>query len=419
MRKKNKVAMSNLKFFSIAIFACLIIPLTASGQSVTKLYNEGLTHFKAKNYDIANNKFEKALEKDEYFHEAYYYSGRCYFELGQADKAIEQFSKAIKNQEDFYPAWYYRGKVYYTQEKYDKALKNYNKALEHNPELAVAYLSRAKIYDLQNKRSKALENYNKNEELAGGNYNLYYNRAVLLKNMGKYQQALNDALKAIDKKPEASDPFILRSRIFRKERKFKKAEKELDNLLNVNPKSAKAYKERADLFLELGKHQKALADLETLTNKLGKRSSTLEYQKGICYAHTGNENRARRSFTKVISRNRDFADAYAQRAYVYIKMNKPSMAKQDLRKALRKDEKNPTAHYLLGKLQLQDYQYEKALENLNKALKEKHIGEAYALRAECRHKLGKHEKACEDVKLSIVFGYDKRKAQKDLREYCK
>lgn len=403
----------------LILLIAFVMPLLVAAQSNNTLYNEALTHFKAGNYKIAKTKFQEVLEKDEYFYEAAYYLGRCFYELNQDEQAIQQFTKAVEQQQDFYPAWFYRGRTYHKQENYDKAMADYDKAISINPKLAVAYIQKARIYDMQGERAKALQNYNKNEELAGGNYDLYYNRAVLLKNMGKYAQALNDALKAIDKKPESEDPFILRSKIFRHKMQFSKAEQELENLLNVNPKSQKAYEERADLYLELGKYEKALADLETLFNKFGRRDLDIEYNMGICYAHTENEMRARRSFTKVISRDRNYADAYAQRAYVYLKMEKASMAKQDLRKALQKDDSNPTALFLMGKLQVQDYQYEEALENLNKALEQKHIGEAYALRAKCKHQLKDHEGACSDVKLAIVFGYDKKEGQLDMREYCK
>lgn len=401
------------------IISILLIPLVVSTQTVSELYNEGLTYFKAEQYEIAIEKFSKALEKDEYFHEAYYYHGRSLYELKQYEEAKEKFSDAIKQQEDFYPAWYYRGKTHQTTKEYNQALKDYDKAIEINPKLAIAYIQRAKIYDLQGNRSKALDNYNKNEELAGGSYELHYNRALLLKRMGKYENALSDALKAINYKPEAKDPFILRANIFRQKQQFGKAKKEFQNLLDINPNSERAYEERAKMYQDLGEYKKALADLETLTNKFDRRDLDIEYQKGICYAHTGNELRARQAFTKVITRNSNYADAYAQRAYVYLEMKKESMAKHDLRQALRKEDNNPTALYLMGKLQVNDSQFEKALENLNKALKNKHIGEAYALRAKCNHHLKNHEQACSDLKLAIVFGYDKKDAQRKMRIYCK
>lgn len=402
----------------VIVVLIFLIPAAVFSQTLNEIYNEGLTYFRAEQFNIAKEKFSEAINQDKYFHEAYYYLGRCYYELKDYDKAKEQFTTAINQQEDFYPAWFYRGKTHQTTKNYEKALNDYNKAVEINPKLAIAYIQRARIYDEQGKRSQALENYNKNEELAGGSYELHYNRAVLLKKMGKYHDALSDALKAIDYKPEAQYPFILRAKIFQKKQQFAKAKKEFRNLLDINPNSERAYEERAKMYQEIGEYEKALADLETLTNKFDRRDIEIEYRQGICYAQTGNELRARQAFTKVISRDGNYADAYAQRAYVYLKMDKESMAKHDLRQALRKEDNNPTALYLMGKIQVKDYQFEKALENLNKALENKHIGEAYALRAKCHHHLKNHEQACSDLKLAIVFGYDKKDAQRKMQVYC-
>ncbi len=404
-----------------AIFFLVLIslPLHFHGQSRSQIYNEGLTHFRAGNYEIAIDRFEELVEQDAYHYEAVFYLGRCHFHLDNRTEALKHFSDVIDMEPDFYPAWFYRGRVHHGNENYQSALNDYNEAARINPDLAVAYLERARIYDRKDMRSQALENYNKNEELAGGSYQLYYNRAVLLNKMGHLDQALRDALRAIDYQPHRAEPFILRSRIFRRQNKMKQAEQELNNYLSVNEQSDKAYTERADLYFDRGEYQKALEDYEVLTSRFDNRDIHALYRQGVCYARVGNQMRARRAFTRVISQDRNHADAYAQRAFVYLDMNQESRAQQDLRTALRLDENNPIAWFLLGKIQAGTHDYEEALESLNNALEQEKNGEAYALRAHCKFRLKDAEGACQDIKMAIMFGYDREESLRKMEKYCK
>lgn len=401
------------------ILFLLTCPLIFFGQSRNQIYNEGLTHFRAGNYEVAMDRFSDLVDQDAYHHEAVFYLGRCHYQLDNFSEALGYFSDVTDMEPGFYPAWYYLGKVHHDNSEYDLALEAYGEALRINSDLAVVYLDRARIYDGRDMRSEALENYNKHEELAGGSYQLYYNRAVLLNKMGHLSQALNDALKAIEHQPQRAEPFILRSRIFRRQNQMGRAEQELNNYLSVNDQSEKAYTERADLYFEQGEYQKALNDYEVITSRFDNRNVHALYRQGVCYARVGNEMRARRAFTRVISQDRNHADAYAQRAFVYLDMNQDSRAQQDLRTALRLDENNPIAWYLLGKIQAGTHDYEEALESLNKALEQEKTGDAYALRAHCKFRLRDPKGACQDIKMAIMFGYDRKEALLKMEEYCK
>ena len=79
--------------------------------------------------------FDKAIEHNQNFAEAYYKRGLVYLDLKQYDKAIEDFNQAIKlGSSHAAEAYYNRGVAYLHRERYDKAIHAetyYNCGVEH------------------------------------------------------------------------------------------------------------------------------------------------------------------------------------------------------------------------------------------------------------------------------------------------
>jgi len=84
-----------------------------------------------------------------------YVKGRDLFLNKDYDSAIEQFNKVIEMDEKFVEAYNMRGSCYLALKKNDEAVKDFSKAIELNPNNRGAYLGRSSAYKAMGKLPQA------------------------------------------------------------------------------------------------------------------------------------------------------------------------------------------------------------------------------------------------------------------------
>ncbi|QNJ97450.1 tetratricopeptide repeat protein [Constantimarinum furrinae] len=127
-------------------------------EEAVAFYNEGLTYYKAENYNEAIDRFKKAVRKDKEFAFAWDMIGISYRRMDDYKQAIKYYDKSL--QIDPYGRMPLMNKplAYAFMGELDKAIEGYDKFIEIYPEDPEGYYGVARIYYAQEKLNDALDN---------------------------------------------------------------------------------------------------------------------------------------------------------------------------------------------------------------------------------------------------------------------
>jgi tetratricopeptide (TPR) repeat protein len=163
-------------------------PITSSGDEVilkiTKISGSrgSILHGGTASYvtipPLAMEDYNKAIELDPNYADAYYNRGLAHYDLKEYERAIEDYNKAIELDPNYVNAYYNRGLAYYYLMQYERAIEDYNKTIELDPNYAHAYNNRGIAYYYLMQYERAIEDYNKTIALDPNDADAYNNRGL-------------------------------------------------------------------------------------------------------------------------------------------------------------------------------------------------------------------------------------------------
>jgi Tfp pilus assembly protein PilF len=103
-------------------------------NDIETLFDIGLDHFNADEYDEAIKKFSEVLAKDPFHPDARYYMALSWANKGKSGKAISEFTKAIEKDPNDTDALIGRGEIWQSEGKHNRALADFKKALSMDPD---------------------------------------------------------------------------------------------------------------------------------------------------------------------------------------------------------------------------------------------------------------------------------------------
>ena len=342
----------------------------------------------------------------------YKHLGIAEFEKGNYQEAINYYNKGLEAKPDDPCLFNNRGLAYYSLEQYDKAVADYTKAIELKPDFAEAYYNRGLAYFRKGSsynlepRKKAIGDFTKAIELKPDFVDAYYNRAVTYteqihyhhkyatippkfpsKDMDNYNKALADYTRVLDLDPS----YIL-------------AHQGMGNL----------FYRHGDWDLATAEYNKALDHEKEILTKAGEEGlAGVLNSRGRNYLAAGKLKEAISDFTRaieyykkgVISKDvglsKNVTNALAHRTVAAWELGRWEDTIRFADETIQVKESNPkkygksTFYYFTkGRCYYKLAQYDKAIQNLEKAL-----GEArYGMDAEARLWLGRVYKSKGDQK---------------------
>jgi tetratricopeptide (TPR) repeat protein len=156
--------------------------------------------------NLGITEYSKAAEEESSYAQAYAIAytvlGKVHAEKREYGQAISEFNKAIEVEPTYKEAFLRRGYANHAQKGYDEAISDYTKVLEIDPEEAAAYYNRGNAYLEKAEYDRAISDYTRAIEIAPNQAQTYYHRANAYRDKGQFDQALSDYRRAIELNPK-------------------------------------------------------------------------------------------------------------------------------------------------------------------------------------------------------------------------
>jgi tetratricopeptide (TPR) repeat protein len=240
----------------------------AKKLTASEWYEEGLALHRKGKWDKAIVDYNKALELNPQYTDAYYNRGICYYKKDEYDKAIADYKKVLELDPQYANAYYGLALTYEAKGEHDKAIADYNKVLELNPQDADGYCTRGIAYGAKGEYDKAIADYNKALELNPQYAYAYKHRGNAYRNKGEYDKAIADYYKAVWWEPQDADAYYNRGVAYKYKGEYESAIADFNKVLELDPQDAYAYKYRGNAYSEKGEYDRAIADFNNTLKKV-------------------------------------------------------------------------------------------------------------------------------------------------------
>lgn len=136
------------------------------GYTSRDYHRSGVAHADKADFYRAIAAYNKAIERNPNYFDAYQSRGIAYGALGNFDHALAEFNKAMELNPNDPFTYMNRANVYMFKKESDKVLADYGKAIELYSELAEAYLSRGLFYESLEQTSDAIKDFERFLEIS-------------------------------------------------------------------------------------------------------------------------------------------------------------------------------------------------------------------------------------------------------------
>ena len=193
---------------------------------------------------------------------ANYNRGVSCCKLGKYTQAISYFDRAIESNFKYADAYKDRGVTYGKLRNYTQAISDFDSAIKMNPDYATAYYDRGVVYEILGNNRQAISDFDRAIEINSEYYDAYYNRGLAYGQLGEHRQAISDYDRAIEINPEYADAYNGRGLAYGQLGEHRQAISDFDRAIEINPEYAMAYYNRAVVHGQLGEHSLEIEDLQ-------------------------------------------------------------------------------------------------------------------------------------------------------------
>ncbi len=191
----------------------------------------------------------------------------------------------------------------------------------------------AEIYEKEGSAQKAIDEFAQVLDIKENDYETYYKIAVLLNNLEKKEEAIQMLRVILKNKPDMIEAAKCCGEIYLEQKEFKKAIEIYTNILKHYPNNYEIY-----------------------------------YNLGVCYSRINDFDIAKKCFKKTVELNEDMYLAHYRLGQIALLYREYDVAEESFAKSVY-NEKEAKAYYELAKIHIMKDQKEKAILDLNNAIR--------------------------------------------------
>jgi len=173
--------------------------------SADSLYSTGLVFLWTEEYEKALPYFEKAVEKNPRYAEAYFGIGYCYHQLGRYTEEVEAYKQAIRIKPDYAEAYCNLGVAYVKLGHYTEAISAYKQTIRIRPDDAGTHYNLGVVYTELGRYTEAVEAYKLAIRIQPDFAPAYHNLGAAYHELGRITEAISAFKEAIRIQPDFAE----------------------------------------------------------------------------------------------------------------------------------------------------------------------------------------------------------------------
>jgi Tfp pilus assembly protein PilF len=162
-----------------------------SASDVLNHFNSGVAFYKQKEFSKAIQAYQKVIELDPTYVEAYNNLGIIYQATGDAKSALGAYQKATGINPRYEKGHNNLGLLFLLEGRYEEALEVFQKALAINPNHIESHINLGILFKQKGQWENAIESYQKALAIDGHHRETHYNMALLYEQLENWELAIN------------------------------------------------------------------------------------------------------------------------------------------------------------------------------------------------------------------------------------
>ncbi len=263
-------------------------------------------------YEEALASFERAVAIKPDFHDAWFLRGILLGNLERYEEALASFERAVAIKPDFHDAWFLRGILLGNLERYEEALASFERAVAIKPDFHDAWFLRGILLGNLERYEEALASFERAVAIKPDLHEAWNNRGVSLDNLGRYDEAVASYEQAVAIKPDKHEAWNNRGLSLDNLGRYDEAVASYEQAVAIKPDKHEAWNNRGLSLSNLGRYDEAVASYEqAVAIKPDKHEAW--NNRGLSLSNLGRYDEAVASFDTALTIKRDKWEAWIGR----------------------------------------------------------------------------------------------------------
>lgn len=367
-RLKLHKALISIGLIGLSVAFAVFLVNAINYSNANELYNQGNTLYDLKRYKEAIAAYEKAIQINPEYSEAWNGQGNTLYEMKHYKKALDVYDKAIQIKPEYLEAWKSRAFVLDKLQRYEEAIESFDKALKIKHDHPEIWNGRGDTLLNLQQYEEAIKSYDKAVEFQRDYYQAWNSRGWALHNLQRYEDAIAAYDKAVKYKSDYDQAWYNRGNALVNLQRYPEAIESYDNAVQFKPDYYQAWFSRGNALVNLQRYLEAIESFDK-TVQVQPNYHKAWYNRGWALHQLQRYPEAIDSYDKAIQFKRNDYQVWYNRANALYNLKRYENALASYNRAVRYKPERYEAWYSRGNTLFNLKRYEEAIASYDKAVR--------------------------------------------------